>query len=65
MGGACDAALQGATSEEMMEKGKQHIHETGDEAHEELMKQMQNMSEEDMAAWQKDFEAKFEAAPEA
>ena len=64
MGGTCEAEISGETHLEIQCKGKQHVHETNDETHQELMKQMQNMNEEDMAAWQKDFEAKFEAAPQ-
>ena len=65
MGGACEAEIQAETAEEMMGKGKQHVHEAKDEAHQELVKQMENISEEDMAAWEKGFKEKFEATPEA
>jgi len=65
MDGVCDAEIQGETAEEMMEKGKQHVHETQDEAHQGLVKEMENASEEDMAAWKKGFQEKYEAAPDA
>ena len=64
MGGSCDAEIQGETPEEIMEKGKKHVHEVGDEAHQEIMKQMEGMSEEDTTMWEKDFREKYEAAPE-
>jgi len=65
MGGACDAEIHGETSEEMMEKGKKHVDEAGDDVHNEIIKQMQNSSPEEMQAWEKDFRGKFEAAPDA
>jgi len=64
MGGKCDAEFQG-TAEEIMEKGKQHVHEAQDEAHQALVKEMENATPEDMAAWEKDFREKYEAAPNA
>ena len=65
MGGVCEAEIQAETAEEMMEKGKQHVHGAQDEAHQGLVKQMENISEEDMAAWEKGFREKYEAAPDA
>lgn len=65
MGGRCDAEIQAETAEEMMEKGKQHVHEAGDEAHQELINEMKNSSQEDMAAWEKNFREKYEAALDA
>ena len=65
MGGVCEAEIQGETAEEIMEKGKQHVREATDEAHQGLVKQMENISEEDMAAWEKGFREKYEAAPDA
>lgn len=65
MGGACDAEITGNTPEEMMENGKKHIHEATDEAHGELIEKMKGMSEEDMNEWKKEFNEKFEAAPDA
>ena len=63
MGGKCDAEIQAETAEEMMEKGKQHVHEAQDEAHQALIKEMENTSKEDMEAWEKGFREKYEAAP--
>ena len=65
MGGVCDAEIQGETSEELMQNGKNHVHGAGDEAHNAIVKQMEASTPEEMAAWQKDFEAKFQAAPDA
>lgn len=65
MGGVCDAEIHDTTPEEMMENGKQHVHGAGDDAHNEIVKQMENASPEEMQAWQKDFQEKYEAAPDA
>lgn len=65
MGGRCDAEIQAETPEEMMEKGKQHVHESQDESHQALVKEMENISEEDMAAWEKGFREKYDATPDA
>ena len=65
MGGVCDAEIQGETAEEMGGNGKKHVHESTDEAHRELCEKMKTISDEEMAAWKKDFETKFAAAPDA
>lgn len=64
MGGVCDAEIQGETPEEMMENGKNHVHEGTDEEHQEIVKQMEAMSEEGKAAWMEEFKGKFDAAEE-
>jgi hypothetical protein len=65
MGGACDAEIHGETSEEMMKNGKNHVHEVNDEAHNKIVKQMENSSPEEIQAWEKDFKEKYQAAPDA
>ena len=65
MGGVCEAEIQAETAEEMMEKGKKHVHEAQDEAHQALINEMKNASKEDMEAWEKGFKEKYEAAPDA
>ena len=65
MGGKCDAEIQGETAEEIMEKGKKHVHEAQDETHKALVEEMKDATEEDMAAWEKSFREKYNAAPNA
>jgi len=65
MGGACDAEIHGETADEMMENGKKHVHEAGDDVHNAIIKEMESSSPEEMEAWMKDFHGKFEAAPDA
>ena len=64
MGGACDAELQGETSEELMENGKKHVHEaveSGDEAHKEVVTKMEALSEEEHNKWAEDFKTQFDS----
>lgn len=65
MGGTYDAEIQGETAEEMMENGKNHVHGQMDEGHQNIVKQMEASSPEEMEAWKKDFAGKFESAEEA
>ena len=65
MGGKCDAEIQAETAEEMMEKGKQHVHEAQDEAHQALINEMKDATQEDMATWKKNYSEKYETAPDA
>jgi len=65
MGGVCDTEIQAETAEEMMEKGKQHVHSQEDEEHQGIVKQMEAMNDEEKAGWAKEFEGKFAAAEEA
>jgi len=65
MGGTCDMEIQGETAEEMMENGKSHVHGQMDEGHQNIVKQMEAMSEEEKAAWTQEFKGKFDSAEEA
>jgi len=65
MGGACDAEITGETAEEIMKKGQEHVHSTDDEVHKEIIKAMENMSEEELGKFNEDFKKKFDEAPEA
>lgn len=65
MGGPCDTAMSVETKEEMMEKGTQHLKSSTDEAHQKILAGMASMTPEDNAKWQKTFDEKWEAAPEA
>jgi hypothetical protein len=60
----CDEEIQGSTAEEMMEKGKNHVHSKDDEGHQGIVKGMENATPEEIEAWKKDLVAKYEAAPE-
>lgn len=57
--------IQGETVEEMMENGKNHVHGQDDEGHQALVKEMENATEEEKAAWMQEFKGKFDAAGEA
>ena len=48
-----------------MGKGKKHVNEAQDEAHKALVEEMKDATEEDMAAWEKSFREKYDAAPDA
>ena len=68
MGGACDAEIQGATAEEMIEAGKKHIHDAvdaGDEAHKAIVEKMKGMSEADGVKWREDFAKNFDNLQDA
>lgn len=68
MGGTCDAEIHGETAEEMMENGKQHVHdaaESGDEAHKEVVERMKQLSEEDHKKWVDEFTQKFDSLEDA
>jgi hypothetical protein len=68
MGGSCDAEIHGETAKEMMENGKQHVHDvadTGDEAHMAVVEKMTALSEEERAQWGEDFTKKFDMLEDA
>ena len=68
MGGACSAEITGATAEELMKNGKQHVHDAadgGDEDHKGVVEKMKALSEEDHKKWSDDFTAKFNDLEEA
>jgi len=64
MGGVCEELIEGETADEMMKNGKEHVHGADDEAHKEVVKKMETITDEEMAEWKKGFEAKFDAAEE-
>ena len=61
MGGACDAEILGETAEEMMNNGKQHVHDAGDDDHKSVMERMEQLSEEDHKKWAEDFTHNFDS----
>lgn len=63
MGGTCDEALTGETADEISQKGHEHVKNATDEAHVELLKKMEAISEEDLAKWKGEFQKTFDAAP--
>jgi len=62
MGGpaTCQFAMTGATAEEMVQKGTQHVLA----AHPDIAEQMKKMTPEQTAQWLADFRPKFAAAVE-
>jgi predicted small metal-binding protein len=63
MGGDCNAEIHGETAEELMEKGRQHVHDaadSGDEAHKAVVKRMEELSDEDRDTWAEDMKQKFD-----
>ncbi len=62
MGGMCDAEILGATSEEMVMKGMQHL----EVAHPEMAAQIKSMPSTDpmLVSWKEKFEQDFVAAKE-
>jgi hypothetical protein len=69
MGGPCDTAFQGNTSEEIMNKGAAHVTEmaaTGDEGHKKALEMMQAAQTDPALAkqWGDKFEADYAALPE-
>ncbi len=62
MGGMCEAEVMGATPDEMMANGMNHL----EESHPEMAASIHSMAEDDpmMVAWNEKFTKDFEAAPE-
>lgn len=62
MGGpaACSVVISGATAEEMVKNGGEHVMQ----AHPDIAEQMKNMTPEQNAQWMADFKPKFDALAE-
>jgi len=62
MGGQCDAAIHGATPDEMMKNGMQHL----EEAHPQMAADVKAMPPEDpkMKGWNEKFAQDFANAPD-
>jgi len=68
MGGPCDEMISGETAEEIAKNGKEHVHSMEDDAHKEVVADMEKKMEEDpeaMDKWNAAHQAKFDALPEA
>jgi len=59
MGGPCDHEMVAETQEEMMMKGMEHVKA----AHPEMVHDIENMTPEQSAEWQKGYDAAWAAAP--
>jgi len=62
MGGVCEEEIQGETAEELMAKGKQHVHDAadaGDEDHKSVVERMEQLSEEDRKKWAEELTNNF------
>lgn len=64
MGGpaTCNHEITGNTAEEMAENGSKHLMEA--HADSDMVKDMQNSTQEDKDKWMAEFKPKFDAAPE-
>ena len=51
MGGPCDEVLEGQTPKDIFARIFMHIKETRDNKHQELFKEMKNMTDEDCKKW--------------
>ena len=60
MGGPCEEAISGNTPDELVANGMEHLKA----AHPEMAEGVAKMTPEQLEEWNKDFHAKFEAAPE-
>ncbi|MEN9413211.1 MAG: hypothetical protein RLZZ342_298 [Candidatus Parcubacteria bacterium] len=62
MGGMCETPVQGASAEEIMQKGMVHL----EEAHPEMAATVKAMPKDDpaMVAWNEKFAADYAALPE-
>lgn len=66
LAGACDEVITGNTPEEMAENSKNHAMENmNDEAHQQAMQAMMNMSGEDQQSWYKNFVNSFDSFEDA
>ncbi len=64
LGGSCDEVFSGATAEEVVKKGGQHIMTSTDEAHKPVRERMANNSEEESSKWRKWFNGEWEKKEE-
>lgn len=53
LGGPCDEVLEGETPKEIFGRVFMHIKESGDPQHQEIFREMANMSDEDCEEWDK------------
>lgn len=51
LGGPCDEVLEGNTPKEIFTRVFMHIKESGDKKHQDLFKEMENMTDEDCKKW--------------
>ncbi len=60
MGGPCDEVFEGATAEEVGNKGGQHIMSSTDEAHRLMREQMAKSNEEEKNKWWRWFKGEWD-----
>jgi hypothetical protein len=65
MGGPCDEAFEGATAEEVGNKGGKHIMSSTDDAHKPMRDQMATSSEENKNKWWAWFNGEWDKKAEA
>lgn len=51
LGGPCDQAVEGDSPKDIFARVFMHIKESGDKDHQELFKEMENMSDEECEKW--------------
>lgn len=59
LGGPCEKMLMGETADELVQQGYTHVMES----HPEIVQQMSQMSETEMAAWNAEFQKKWDQTP--
>lgn len=66
IGGPCDTLIQGNTPEELLDNGTQHVMESNDDEHKQVLVMMNDMmnNPEEAKRWNDDFAAKFASLPE-
>ena len=68
MGGSCDAEITGATAEELMGNGKQHVHDladSGDADHLAIVEKMKALPPEEHEKWKENMVSGFDNLPDA
>ncbi len=66
LAGACKEVITGNTPEKMAENSKRHAMENmNDQAHQQAMQAMMNMSEEEQQSWYKNFVDSFDSLEDA
>ena len=64
IGGPCETQFTGETAEEVVKIATEHVMSNDDDGHKALAEGMQNMSAEELNAWNAEVQTKFDAAPD-
>ncbi len=63
-GGPCEEPFTGETLDVLVKTATEHVMSSNDDAHKATAEQMQNMSDEELNAWNAEMQTKFDAAPD-